>query len=119
MKAYIQQGDTTRVLAEDAQLAEGHLARMRGLIGRRQLQIGRDALLIPSSAGIAQIHTFFMRFPIDALYLDDENRVIALQEAFRPWRVGPLVRGCRFVLELPAGVIQKYSVKEGGILLFG
>jgi hypothetical protein len=59
----------------------------------------RDGLLIRSASSI---HTFFMRFPIDAVFLDRTPRVVGIAESLRPWCVAGR-RGARPVLELPAG----------------
>ena len=66
----------------DADVAETFLERARGLIGRRGLDSGRG-LLIPRCSCI---HTFFMRFPIDAAFLDGEGRVVKTVRRVRPWR---------------------------------
>ena len=76
-------------------LAVTPLARGRGLLGRREPV---PLLLAPASA----IHTCGMRFPIDAVFLDGELRVVRVARALAPWRFAS-ARGARAVLELPAG----------------
>src|SRR5712691_7383982 len=70
------------------ELADGPLRRMRGLIGRPGLPAGEGLLLSPAPA----IHTAFMRFPIDALFLDRDLRVIEIVEQLGPWRVASKYR---------------------------
>ena len=70
-------------------VAETPLRRMKGLLGRRGLAVGEGLLLQPASA----IHTWFMRFPIDAVFLDAELRVLRVAEGLRPWRFA--LRGAR------------------------
>lgn len=60
------------------------------------------------------IHMFFMRFPLDVLYLNRDNEVVRAQENIRPWRIGPLyTKGARFVIELPTGTIQRSRTSVG------
>jgi uncharacterized membrane protein (UPF0127 family) len=81
---------------------------MRGLIGRRGLPAGEGMLLRPESG----IHTAFMRFPIDALFLDRNLRVLEIVEQLRPWRMASK-RRARAVLELPAGECARRMVEVG------
>jgi uncharacterized membrane protein (UPF0127 family) len=90
------------------ELADGPLLRMRGLIGRRGLPAGEGILLRPESG----IHTAFMRFPIDALFLDRNLRVLDIVEQLRPWRMASKYRA-RAVLELPAGEVARRRVEVG------
>ena len=84
------------VLGVDAEVAESFAARARGLIGRKGLGPGKGLLIL----GCNCIHTFFMRFPIDATFLDGDGRVVRTVRGIRPWR--PWVWGgwrARSVLE--------------------
>lgn len=91
-----------------SELADRPLRRMRGLIGRRGLPAGEGLLLTPAPA----IHTAFMRFPIDALFLDRNLRVVDMVESLRPWRVAAQ-RRARAVLELAAGECARRGVEVG------
>jgi uncharacterized membrane protein (UPF0127 family) len=89
-------------------LADRPLPRMRGLIGRQGLPAGEGLLLSPAPA----IHTAFMRFPIDAVFLDRNLRVLDIVERLRPWRVASK-RRARAVLELSAGECARRGVAIG------
>ena len=85
----------------DAEVAESAFERMRGLIGRKKLDPGRGMLITKCNC----IHTFFMRFPIDATFLDRKGNVVRTVRGIRPWR--PWVWGgwrARSVLETAARV---------------
>jgi hypothetical protein len=86
------------VLCERAQLAASALTRMRGLLGRRTLPVGDGLLLSPTPS----IHTLFMRFPIDAVFVDDDLHVVKLVDNLRPWRAAASTVASS-VLELPPG----------------
>jgi uncharacterized membrane protein (UPF0127 family) len=81
---------------------------MRGLMGRRGLPAGEGLLISPAPA----IHTAFMRFPIDALFLDREMRVLDIVAGLRPWRFAS-ERKARSVLELAAGECARRGVEAG------
>ena len=66
----------------EAEVAETFFERARGLIGRRGLEPGKGMLIMKCNC----IHTLFMRFPIDATFLDREGRVIKVVRNIRPWR---------------------------------
>jgi uncharacterized membrane protein (UPF0127 family)/CheY-like chemotaxis protein len=85
---------------------------MRGLMGRGTIERGEGMLLRPAPA----IHTAFMRFPIDVLFLDDDFCVLSIVEEMRPWRTASN-RKARAVLELAAGEIRERGIKPGNQLL--
>jgi uncharacterized membrane protein (UPF0127 family) len=90
------------------ELADQPLRRMRGLMGRRGLPAGEGLLLSPAPA----IHTAFMRFPIDALFLDGDLQVLGIVERLRPWRFASK-RRAHAVLELSAGECARRGVEVG------
>ena len=105
---------TGAVLAERVERATTIRARLRGLIGRAELKAG-DALLIePCTA----IHTFFMRFPVDAVFLTREHRVIRAIPGLGPWRATRVYPRATMVVELPAGTLARTGTHEGDALLF-
>src|SRR5256885_7649542 len=71
---------------------------MRGLLGRRQLPTGDGILLKPASS----VHMAFMRFAIDAVFLDRDMRVVKIAAELKPWRAAG-ARGSKSVLEIAAG----------------
>jgi uncharacterized membrane protein (UPF0127 family) len=105
--------DTGAVLAEAAWLAESHWARLRGLIGRRLLP-GGGMVITPCSG----IHTFFMSYPIDVLYIGRDGRVLRCLPALQPNRFGPLDRRAHCVVELPVGTIARTGTQVGHELEF-
>jgi uncharacterized membrane protein (UPF0127 family) len=96
------------VVCERCLVADRPFARMRGLLGRRSLPAGEGILLRPAGS----IHTFFMRFAIDAVFLDRELRVVATAEDVVPWRTRG-ARGSKAVLELAAGECARRGLHVG------
>ena len=81
---------------------------MRGLLGRRGLDSGEGLLLRPAPS----VMTFFMRFPIDAVFLDREGTVLKVRSNLRPWRLAGC-RGAHATLELAAGEAQRRAIAKG------
>ena len=82
--------DDGSVVCEHCLLAETMFARLRGLLGASGLAEGEGMLLRPASS----IHTAFMRFAIDAVFVDKESRVVKVAPGVRPWRAAAC-RGAR------------------------
>ena len=102
------------MVCERCVLADTALARMRGLLGRRELPSGEGILLRPASS----VHMAFMRFPIDAVFLDRDLRVLKVASDLRPWRAAGS-RGAKAVLEIPAGEAERRGLTVGDRLVAG
>lgn len=76
---------------------------------RRGLAPGEGMWIAPCNG----IHTFFMRFPIDVVFLDRGQRVVRVYPALRSWRLIPLVLGARSVVELPGGTLEQLALPRG------
>jgi uncharacterized membrane protein (UPF0127 family) len=95
----------TTYLATDLLIARTHWSRFRGLMATDASRFSRgQGLWISPSRGI---HTFAMRFPIDAVYLDRERIVIHMEEGLKPWRMAAVRVRAASVLELPMGTIRE------------
>jgi len=105
------------VLAQDLEIASSLWGRFMGLMGRPSLPAGRGLWLTGNG-----IHMFFMRFPIDAVFLgrrtaDGDRRVVSIHRRVRPWiGIVPFVRGADGVLELPVGTIDASATQRGDAL---
>lgn len=95
-----------------ARMAHSLRARWIGLIGRSTLGAREGLLLVPGGS----IHTFGMRFPIDAVFLDRQLRVIELRPGIPSWRVALAPAGTRLVLELRAGRIAEAGLERSAPL---
>src|ERR1700732_4129782 len=99
-----------RVLAEDLESATSLIALTAGLMFRRTLEPGRGMWLAPCNG----IHMMFMRFPIDAVFLDSKERVRKVYRKLPPWYgVVWLVWGAHSVLELPPGSTADIDLQRG------
>ncbi|MHB9145152.1 MAG: DUF192 domain-containing protein [Symbiobacteriia bacterium] len=102
-----------QTVASRAGRADTFWTRLQGLMGRRSLDVG-EALIIEPCQGV---HMLFMRFAIDVFHVAADGRVLRIVPNLKPWRLGPVVRGSRFVIELPAGAALATGTREGDILI--
>jgi uncharacterized membrane protein (UPF0127 family) len=101
-------------LGNRVEVARSFWQRGRGLMFRSRLPDGGGLVIDPCSS----IHTMWMRFPIDVLYVDKDGTVTRADREMKPWRFGPLfVRG-RYVIELPPGVIASTNTERGDKIKF-
>ncbi len=100
------------VVCERCVVAASPLRRMRGLLGRATLPAGEGILLKPARS----VHTFFMRFPIDVVFVDRQLAVLRIAAALPPWRT-VAERSASSVLELAAGECERRCVAIGDVLL--
>ena len=97
-----------REIASRVLKADDYASRSKGLLGRDSMEASEGLWIVPCP----MIHTFFMRFPIDVLFLDPGLRVVRVIEGLKPWRLSPWVLSARSVLELAGGFL-KGSVAVG------
>jgi len=100
--------DDGTIVCERCTVADNPLRRMRGLLGRDGLESGEGLLLRPASA----VHTYFMRFPIDVVFLDRALVVVGISDSVEPWRARSR-KGAKAVLELPAGESERRGLAVG------
>jgi uncharacterized membrane protein (UPF0127 family) len=96
------------IVCERCLLAETALTRMRGLLGRRNLPSGEGILLKPAGS----VHMAFMRFAIDAVFLDREMRIVKIAADLKPWRAAG-ARGAKSCLEIAAGEAARRGLSVG------
>ena len=101
------------VIAENFKIADTFFSRFIGLLNRRSLESG-EALIITRCQSI---HMFFMRFTIDAVFIDRNDKVVGLVERIKPWRLSPVFFKADRVIELPEGVIDLSKTSLGDQLI--
>ena len=100
---------TGRVVVTHLEVAVSLWIQTVGLMGRREF-LADSGLLIPHCSAI---HTAFLRFPIDVIFLDKQMTAIRLVSALSPWRTVGFVRGAKAVVELPAGTLRQKEIAVG------
>lgn len=97
------------LLAERAEIADTFLSRLKGLLGKNLLQQGEGLIIKPCTS----IHTLFMRFPIDAVFIDSKDRIIKTYHALPAWRFSVILFNSVFCIELPAGALLTSRTEVG------
>lgn len=97
-----------RAICERCAVADSPWSRLRGLLGRKELPRDEGLLIRPTWS----IHMFFMRFPIDAVFVDRDGVVLRIAEHLAPWRMASR-RGARAVVELAAGEAGRRGLSVG------
>ena len=100
------------VVCARCEIADSPLKRMRGLLGRDGLEPDQGMLFRPAGS----IHMFFMRFPIDAVFLDRDLAVRKVVPGLKPWRIA-FARGAKSVVELSAGTAARHAIAPGDRLV--
>jgi uncharacterized protein len=95
-------------LANCAELADHGAARNKGLLGRTSLPPGAGLWIVPCES----VHTFFMKFPIDLVYIDRNKRVKKVRRNVGPWRLSACL-SAHSIIELPAGVVERTETTPG------
>ncbi|SFQ69411.1 hypothetical protein SAMN04488577_1119 [Bacillus sp. cl95] len=92
--------------------ADTFFRRLKGLMFTQNFHEGHGLLIQPCQS----IHTFFMNYSIDVLYVSEDFEIVGMDETMKPAMVGKFHRRAVSVLELPAGTIQKTETKVGHYL---
>jgi uncharacterized protein len=101
------------VLATRLEVADSGPKRNKGLLGRKGLAAGEGLWIIPCES----VHTFFMQFPIDLVYLDRKHVIKKVREGVPPWRIS-VCFSAHSILELPSGTIRSTETRTGDTLEF-
>ena len=90
-------------------MANNPWTRLRGLIGVRNLPEGQGIVIEPCHG----VHCMFMSIPIDVVYVDKQHKVIALDRAMKPWKIGKIYRNSQYVIEAAVGTIDRSKTQIG------
>ena len=101
------------VLGDRIEVADTSRTRNKGLLGRTGLPQGGGLWIVPCQS----VHTFFMKFPLDLVYIDRQNRVKKVRRAVPAWRLSACL-SANSIVELPAGAIERSRTAPGDQLSF-
>ena len=102
------------LLADKVRKADHYFSRLLGLFPKHHLESGEGLWIIPCN----EIHSIGMRFVFDALFLDKDLKVVHIIEQMRPFRVSPIIKAAKTVLELDGGVVARTGTQIGDQLNF-
>lgn len=95
------------LLFESASMTSNFLERFKGLMGKKALSIDKSLCIIPCNS----IHMFFMKFPIDVVFLDETGKVIHLIANLKPWNISKIIKKSKLVIEMPVGTIEMKNIR--------
>ena len=99
------------VLGHSVDIADSSQKRRVGLLKHDRLEPGEGLWITPCES----VHTFFMKFPIDLVYLDKKRKVRKVRHAVPPWRLSMCLTA-HSILELPAGTAKRTGTSKGDVL---
>ena len=102
------------VITENLLVADTYYKRLKGLMFTKELPINNALHITPCN----EIHTFFMNYSIDVLYLDINNNILSIDEELKPGKIGRYVKGAVCVIELPSGRIKSQGILIGQTVEF-
>ncbi|MFW0966527.1 MAG: DUF192 domain-containing protein [Thermacetogeniaceae bacterium] len=97
------------VLAQEVEICFSFWKRFKGLLGRRSFPVGTGLLLKPCKS----VHSYFVRFPFDAVFLNEDMVIVHIMESMPPYRISPVIWDAVSVLELPAGIARLSGSRVG------
>jgi uncharacterized membrane protein (UPF0127 family) len=98
-----------KALADSLLVADTFLSSLLGLMGRRHLPVGEGLWINPCQS----VHSMWMRFPIDVIFLNNQRAIIHMVENMKPFRISKHVSEARSVIELPADTITITETQVG------
>ena len=108
MKILVSNKTRNTVLADSADVADSSAKRRTGLLKHDRLAPGQGLWIVPCES----VHSFFMKFPIDLVYLDRKHKVRKIRHNMAPWRMS-ICLSAHSILELPAGVLAATGTQAG------
>ncbi len=96
------------ILADAAELADTSAKRRTGLLKHDRLDPGHGLWIVPCES----VHSFFMKFAIDLVYLDRNKKVLKVRHRMVPWRLSACLTA-HSILELPAGAVAASGTEKG------
>lgn len=98
------------IILEKLTIADSFFKRLIGLLGKKEISADEGIFINPCKS----IHTFFMKFPIDVVFLDKSQKVIFIQECIQPNKVTPFIKKSKTVIEMKGNKIKKDGIISMG-----
>ena len=105
------------LIASKVDIADNFRSKTLGLMFRKTIQDKYALLFILKEPEAVGVHMLFMRFSIDAIFLDMEKKIIATA-ALRPWFGYKQIKGVKYFIEMKHNTVGRYGMKSGDIISF-
>ena len=97
------------IISKDGYITTSFYERFKGLLGKKGLQQQESLIISPCNS----IHMFFMKFEIDVLFIDENNKVCYLIESFKTWKMSKVIKNSKYVIELKSKTIYSKNIEVG------
>lgn len=97
------------VISDRTLIADNFLTRLKGLLGKREMQAGEGLVIYPCS----MVHCLGMKIWIDVLFISADNKIVHIIENMKPGQISPWIKNARYVIELPAGQVARTNTQAG------
>lgn len=95
-------------IGNNIKIADNFFTRFKGLMFKKELNINEGLIINPCNS----IHMFFMNFPLDILFVNENNEVVEILENIKPWRVSKLYFNAEYVVELPINTVKSKNIQK-------
>jgi uncharacterized membrane protein (UPF0127 family) len=112
MSTSIINNTRSQLLATNTHITRSYWQRMIGLMGHKPLAQGEGLIIDPCSS----VHTHWMRFAIDVIYVNKQHVVVGIDPSLSPWKIGHFYKRVQYVIELPAGTAAATGTQVGDSL---
>lgn len=112
-KSFSIQDSDGKILLSQVTLADNFISRFKGLMLTKTLEKNHGLLISPCQ----QVHTHFMRYAIDLVFLNKEFQVLSVVESMPPWKISRHLKDSHYVLEAPANSIARSIKKDDSLVL--
>lgn len=98
-----------KIIVDNGYMANTFLTRLKGLLGKREIEDNEGICIYPCKS----VHTFFMQFPIDIVFIDRDNKIIHITENLRHYRISKYVKNAEYVIEIGGSKSKKKDIEVG------
>ena len=112
MKIFATRNNAKDLIISDCRIADNFVLRILGLLPLKTISNNEGLLLKPSNS----IHTLFMKFPIDVIFVDKRNQIIEIYHEVKPFKILPIHLNSRYVIETAGGVCKMKNLQKGDII---
>jgi uncharacterized membrane protein (UPF0127 family) len=106
-----------KTLASQVVFAKNIFSQMSGLMFRKNISQEFAMIFMFKKPMTLGVHMLFMRFPIDAIFLDGEKKIVGI-ETLRPWVGHKRMKGVKYLIEMHKGIAAQFGLKIGDIIRF-
>lgn len=115
MKKVILKNITKKnIIAENGNITSNFYDRFKGLLGKKEIKNDEALIIKPCNS----IHMFFMKFSIDVIFIDKNDRVCEMIKNIKPWKVSKIIKEAKYVIELKSGKIEEHNIEIGDLISY-